>query len=341
MNGRVIGRIVCAALQGVLAAVCLPSVVHGQGTAVGQVAQGTCSEGEWAVGDLGISKSECTCTVTYGPGRAVIWRFDSELTIREIRTSGPAEGKLRAGDRVVAIDGVLITSAEGGRRWGAVRPGETVQLLVRRDGRERPVEITAGTQCRREHQLDSALSDIVMLLRELRDSTDLPGVAWSSGLLWNLLPRAWFGFTVICRDCTVRRHRRGDEETDHLWSFRTPPKILAVFDGSPADRAGLEPGDVLTAIDGSPLTDERGARRFSTVQPGETVRLTVQREGESLTVGIAAVERLPASDAGALSLEELIHSLEQLRELRNIEEVRAQLERLLRQLREKGLRPQD
>lgn len=322
MKGTVVSRIVCATLQGVIAAVCLPSLVHGQGIAVGQVAQGTCAEGEWVLGDLGISRSECTCSVTYGPGRAVIWRFDSELTIREVRTSGPAEGKLRAGDKVVAIDGLLITSAEGGRRWGEVRPGETVQLLVRRDGRERPVEITAGTKCRPEHQVDPDI--------------------WSSGLaLWNLLPRAWFGFTVICRKCTVRK-RRGGEET--LWSFRTPPEIRAVFDGSPADRAGLEPGDVLTEIDGIPLTAGRGARRFSTVQPGETVRLTVQREGESLTVEIAAVERLPASGerlpasgAGALSLEELIHSLEQIRELRNIEEVRAQLEHLLRQLREKGL----
>ncbi|UCC49236.1 MAG: PDZ domain-containing protein, partial [Gemmatimonadota bacterium] len=154
MKGTVVSRIVCATLQGVIAAVCLPSLVHGQGIAVGQVAQGTCAEGEWVLGDLGISESECTCSVTYGPGRAVIWRFDSELTIREVRTSGPAEGKLRAGDKVVAIDGLLITSAEGGRRWGEVRPGETVQLLVRRDGRERPVEITAGTKCRPEHQVD-------------------------------------------------------------------------------------------------------------------------------------------------------------------------------------------
>ncbi|NIM50812.1 MAG: PDZ domain-containing protein [Gemmatimonadales bacterium] len=330
MNGKVIGRIVCATLQGVLAAVCLPSLVHGQGIAVEQVAQGTCAEGEWALGDLGISRSECTCTATYGPGRTVVWRFDSELTIREVRSSGPAEGKLRAGDKVVAIDGLLITSAEGGRRWGDVRPGETVQLLVRRDGRERPVEITAGTECRREHELDP---DIIELLRELRDSTGIPGVARSSGLsLWNLLPRAWFGFTVICRDCTVRK-RRGGEET--LWSFRTPPKIRAVFDRSPADRAGLEAGDVLTRIDGIPLTAGRGARRFSTVQPGETVLLTVQREGGSLTVRIAAVERLPTSGAAALSLEELIHSLEQLRGLSDIEEIRAQLELLLRQLRER------
>lgn len=61
--------------------------------------------------------------------------------------------------------------------------------------------------------------------------------------------------------------------------------VVRVVTGSPADMAGLEPGDVLTAIDDETLDAEHP---FLNVllhhQPGETVMLHVNRYGETLTL---------------------------------------------------------
>jgi hypothetical protein len=50
------------------------------------------------------------------------------------------------GDRLTHIDGHAITSTEGARRLGAVKPGQRVRLTVTRDGRSLTRELTLGTR---------------------------------------------------------------------------------------------------------------------------------------------------------------------------------------------------
>lgn len=54
--------------------------------------------------------------------------------------------------------------------------------------------------------------------------------------------------------------------------------ITQVELGSPAEKAGLQPGDVVTAVDGTAVVDSNGLRnRISSTAPGTTVKLSVQR----------------------------------------------------------------
>jgi C-terminal processing protease CtpA/Prc len=80
-----------------------------------------------------------------------------------------------------------------------------------------------------------------------------------------------------------------EEET--TWEFEDAPKIIAVAENSPAARVGLETGDLIVAADGHPVTDTEGARRLTTVRPGETVQLTIERDGREITVEITAADR--------------------------------------------------
>lgn len=43
---------------------------------------------------------------------------------------------LKAGDHLLALDGVSLTTDEGGRRFSDIRPGDTLRWTVERDGRE-------------------------------------------------------------------------------------------------------------------------------------------------------------------------------------------------------------
>lgn len=64
--------------------------------------------------------------------------------------------------------------------------------------------------------------------------------------------------------------------------------IGTVYGGTPADDAGLRPGDVVVRIDGHEVGDFEGLRaRIATLQPGHTVLMEVLRDGQ--TVELAAV----------------------------------------------------
>jgi hypothetical protein len=58
-----------------------------------------------------------------------------------------APRQIRAGDTVVAIDEVLITTAAGGRRLAGLDAGQTVLLLVRRNEELVELRITARVGC--------------------------------------------------------------------------------------------------------------------------------------------------------------------------------------------------
>ncbi len=62
-------------------------------------------------------------------------------------------------------------------------------------------------------------------------------------------------------------------------------KVDNVFPGSPADKAGLQKGDVILKLDHKEIPDLAGlARRLQALQPGDEVAITFQRAGTIRTV---------------------------------------------------------
>jgi serine protease Do len=62
-------------------------------------------------------------------------------------------------------------------------------------------------------------------------------------------------------------------------------------DGSPAAKAGIEAGDVITAVNGTAIKDSRDlARTIATLAPGTSVKLDVFHKGESKTLTFALGE---------------------------------------------------
>ncbi len=68
-----------------------------------------------------------------------------------------------------------------------------------------------------------------------------------------------------------------------------PPVVEAVADGSPAEAAGLRPGDRIVAVDGEPIEeigDYQEVLRQELLSPGRTFRYEVERDGKRLTVPV-------------------------------------------------------
>ena len=62
--------------------------------------------------------------------------------------------------------------------------------------------------------------------------------------------------------------------------------------GSAAEKAGIQAGDVLTALDGKPIANLQGySELLKTLTPGQTVRVTVLRQGKELTLEATLGER--------------------------------------------------
>jgi putative serine protease PepD len=75
--------------------------------------------------------------------------------------------------------------------------------------------------------------------------------------------------------------------TVNTGSQKNGAEVDDVPSGTPASDAGLEKGDVVTKVDGKPVTDGIGLIvAIRTHQPGETVTLTVQRSGKERQVRI-------------------------------------------------------
>jgi serine protease Do len=87
--------------------------------------------------------------------------------------------------------------------------------------------------------------------------------------------------------------------------------VAQVAEGSPAAKAGLRQGDVITAYQGEPVTDVGAFRnRVSLTAPGSRARIRILRDGRSenliVTIGTLTEDKLalmgPAQGAEALGL---------------------------------------
>ncbi len=88
-------------------------------------------------------------------------------------------------------------------------------------------------------------------------------------------------------------------ELAHALNLETTDGVVVtgVIRNGPAHKAGLKPGDVITAIDGNKIADAREAMvAILGRRPGSKLTLTVLRDGETLTLQATAIER-PARQA--------------------------------------------
>jgi carboxyl-terminal processing protease len=69
-------------------------------------------------------------------------------------------------------------------------------------------------------------------------------------------------------------------------------RVLTVYKGSPADRGGLKPGDVITHVDGRSIAGESSEESTTRIKgpAGSSVRLTVRSKGETRELDLERAE---------------------------------------------------
>ena len=97
----------------------------------------------------------------------------------------------------------------------------------------------------------------------------------------------------------VYRVRRDGSERDVTGPYPFPPVISSLQPRSAAIDAGLQVGDVITAIDGKPTRSFPELQDYVTASDGKPLELTVWRDGETLQFELTPKRMdLPMSDGG-------------------------------------------
>jgi serine protease Do len=79
--------------------------------------------------------------------------------------------------------------------------------------------------------------------------------------------------------------------------------VSGVKDGGAADKAGIKPGDVITRVDGKPISNATDlSRLIADTPPGQKARIEVLRDGKTRELKVA-VGRAPADGAVATNVE--------------------------------------
>lgn len=94
-------------------------------------------------------------------------------------------------------------------------------------------------------------------------------------------------------------------ETDaKAWGLSEPKGALVqdVTKGSPAEEAGIEPGDIILEFDGQPVEDSRDLmNKVASRAPDTKVRVTVLRDGKRKTIRVTLGERPSSQEQPALA----------------------------------------
>jgi hypothetical protein len=202
---------------------------------------------------------------------AAVWQFSSWPKVYSVDLGSPAaRGGLRRGDVITHIDGVSIVTPEGGRRFGAIRPGQAVRWGVVRAGAARSVVARAAERPERRERV--ALSELRGELSRLNEMSDLDQLRRELANLNQRIERVKLQSAERVRLQDVQRARKVEQPVRRL-------RYAGVINGTEVEVRG--PGSVIVS--------ESDAKNELVINTGDAV--VVIRVPEGLLKGTAGKKK--------------------------------------------------
>jgi regulator of sigma E protease len=254
-----------------------------------------------------------------------------EAVVGNVEPGSPAaEAGLLPGDRVLSIQGESIAWWDELEKQVRSRPGQRLRLDVERGGRRFDLEI--GVEERAGLDIFRLNSDVGWMgLQHARQkavvgitTTDTP--AARAGLRsGDRIARAgetpvedWTGFAEAYArapgplQLTVIRGADQDEReirlsvpalgsVARLGVIPAVVLVASVSEGKPADRAGIEPGDLVVTVDGAPVGSFLTFQETVLASEGRVLDILVARDGETRRIPIRP--ELTELDGGGMGEE--------------------------------------
>src|SRR6202166_2862182 len=222
------------------------------------------------------------------------------VVLGRIAPDSPAsKSGLRENDVVTEINGQQVEGAMQFRRMIREIPaGRNVQLTVWRDGRTQKISVTLGQSEELRHNMNRVTpGTFAFRMPELPEMPDMPEVAE----IPEMPSTEWGGPMVF-----AGRPRLGIDAEDlagQPGSFFGAPDgegilVRSVNSGSPAEKAGVKAGDVITSLNGERIRSVGDLRQKLAAQHGEkhkdaeskdkahTVKLGVLRNKSEISLNV-------------------------------------------------------
>jgi membrane-associated protease RseP (regulator of RpoE activity) len=222
--------------------------------------------------------------------------------VREVVKGSPAEkAGLRANDVIVRFDGEQVTSVRKLTRLiEESSPEHAARITVLRGGSEQEL---SATLTRREPFVSAGgegffnlppdiVGDAMRLGEEAaRNSEQWKRAGEQAQRKWEEMARKHPGlFVGSTRRIGVTTNALGKQLADYF-GVTNGVLVSSVEEGSPAEKAGIKAGDIVTEADGQKVEDSDDlTRALSAKQEGE-VTLTVVRDRKSRTVRVTPERR--------------------------------------------------
>lgn len=215
----------------------------------------------------------------------------SGVVIEEVREDSPAaKAGLKKGDVVVEFDGERVRSVRQFTRLVQETPsGRKTQASVMRDGQR--VNVTVEPRESDGLNVFADGKDLSVLRDFAGDfAFDIPRPAMPAPPAAPMppAPPAFPDFdTFVWRGSNTLGITVGDLSEQLAQYFGTKDGVLvtSVADNSPASKAGIKAGDVITSVNGTDVTSPSDLRRrIQRLQDGDEFTLGVVRDKKALTV---------------------------------------------------------
>jgi S1-C subfamily serine protease len=202
---------------------------------------------------------------------------DGQPLIVRVQKDSPAEkAGLETGDLILSIDGEEINTERSLSEWiSQYEPGDQIRLEVRnlRDEKSRDILVELG-----EHPEDEGKAYLGVQVIQAPNVISILGDDYPF-FEFNFPPtdEEDLPFNILPRDKWERPLIESGSERGII--------IVKVIEDSPASKAGLEKGDVITALDGEDIEGpETFADTVSAMEPGQKVTLTIYRMSSDETL---------------------------------------------------------
>lgn len=219
--------------------------------------------------------------------------------ISQVSEGSPAEkAGLKKGDVILQFDGEAITSNRKLLRLiGEAAPGQTVRLTISRNGSDQHVSVTLAEREDRSRGLRA-------MTPEWRNIPQAPN-APQGPQVWGNAPEAFaytFGSNRRIGITTTSLTKQLADYFDVSGGHGL--MITSVSENSPASKAGLKAGDVVTEINGEKLEDTDDFIRALNRRDDGEVTLTIIRDKSRRTIKVTP-EKRPAPSFNLSELQSL------------------------------------
>jgi serine protease Do len=201
--------------------------------------------------------------------------------------SPAAKAGLKENDVVTEINGQRVEGAAQFRRMiHEIPAGRSIQLTVWRDGRTQTISATLGKSEQGRHAMKMMAPTPGTFAFRMPEMPEIPSMEWNGSMLFGGQPRLGID---------------AEEISGQLGAFFGAPDgegilVRDVTSGSPAEKAGVKAGDVITSLNGERIRSVGELREKLSAKRDDkdrTVKLGVLRNKSEISLNVELLAPAP------------------------------------------------